>query len=69
MDGISRRGFASMDPERRKEVAARGGRNVPSDKRSFAQNPGLASVAGRKGGMAPKAGKGTGRKPGSKPKT
>ncbi|MGH6993698.1 MAG: KGG domain-containing protein, partial [Caulobacteraceae bacterium] len=30
----SRRGFAAMDPERRREIASRGGASVPSEKRS-----------------------------------
>ncbi len=54
------RGFAAMDPERRREIARRGGASVPSDKRSFAQNRDLASDAGRKGGAASRGG---GRKP------
>src|SRR5258708_977994 len=56
----SRRGFAAMDPERRREIARRGGASVPSDKRSFAQDRSLAADAGRKGGSASKGG---GRKP------
>lgn len=48
----SRRGFASMDPERRREVARKGGASVPSEKRSFAKNRDLAANAGRKGGSA-----------------
>lgn len=50
--GKSRRGFASMTPERRREVAAKGGSSVPSERRSFAQNHDLAVKAGRKGGLA-----------------
>ena len=57
---ISRRGFAGMDPERRREIARRGGASVPSEKRSFAQDRGLAAVAGRKGGAASRGG---GRRP------
>ena len=30
-----RRGFAAMDPERRREIARRGGASVPSDKREL----------------------------------
>jgi general stress protein YciG len=56
----SRRGFAAMDPERRREIARRGGASVPSEKRSFAQNRDLAADAGRKGGTASRGG---GRKP------
>lgn len=46
----SNRGFASMDPERQREIARKGGRSVPNEKRSFSQNHQLASEAGRKGG-------------------
>src|SRR5271156_2512988 len=56
----SRRGFAAMDPERRREIARRGGASVPSDKRSFAQDRDLAANAGRKGGAASRGG---GRRP------
>lgn len=48
----SKRGFASMDPERQREIARMGGAAVPSDKRSFSQNRKLAVEAGRKGGEA-----------------
>lgn len=54
------RGFAALDPERRREIARRGGASVPNDKRSFAQNRDLAANAGRKGGAASRGG---GRKP------
>ena len=48
--GTSNRGFASMDAEKQREIARKGGRSVPDDKRSFSQNRQLASEAGRKGG-------------------
>lgn len=54
--GISRRGFASMDPERQREIARKGGASVPAAKRSFSQDHDLASRAGRKGGEATKSG-------------
>lgn len=44
------RGFASLSPERRREIAAKGGGSVPAEKRSFSQNRTLAAEAGRKGG-------------------
>jgi len=47
----SKRGFASMSVEKRREIASKGGKNVPAGKRSFSQNRGLASEAGRKGGV------------------
>lgn len=46
----STRGFASMDRDKQREIARKGGRSVPNDKRSFSQNHKLASEAGRKGG-------------------
>lgn len=48
----SRRGFAAMDPERRREIAAKGGAAVPAEKRSFSQCRDLAASAGRAGGSA-----------------
>lgn len=48
-----------MDPEARREIARKGGRSVPKEKRSFAVNRELASEAGRKGGSAvPKTSRG-----------
>lgn len=44
------RGFASQSPERRAEIARKGGAAVPAEKRSFSQNRKLAREAGRKGG-------------------
>ena len=49
-NATSNRGFASMDPEKQREIARKGGRSVPNEKRSFSQNHQLASEAGRKGG-------------------
>jgi uncharacterized protein len=46
-----RRGFAAMDPERRREIARKGGGSVPKEKRSFSRHPELAASAGRKGGQ------------------
>ncbi len=48
----STRGFASMDLEKRRAIARKGGESVPNEKRSFSQNPALASQAGRKGGQS-----------------
>lgn len=44
------RGFAAMSPEKQREIASKGGRSVPADKRSFAQNRDLAAAAGKVGG-------------------
>ncbi len=48
----SSRGFASMDPEKQRAIARKGGESVPHEKRSFSQNPELAAQAGRKGGQS-----------------
>ena len=48
----SNRGFASMNPERQREIARKGGESVPNEKRSFSQDRELAAQAGRKGGEA-----------------
>lgn len=50
--GKQRRGFASMDPVKRLEIARKGGASVPSDKRSFSRDRDLAASAGRTGGEA-----------------
>ena len=39
----SRRGFAAMNPERRREIARKGGASVPGEKRSFAKDRDLAA--------------------------
>lgn len=41
-----------MDPEKRKAIASKGGSAVPASKRSFSKDRGLASDAGRLGGLA-----------------
>lgn len=46
----STRGFASMDAAKQREIARKGGRSVPAEKRSFSRSPELAAEAGRKGG-------------------
>jgi general stress protein YciG len=48
------RGFASMEQGKQREIARKGGANVPHEKRSFAQDRTLAAEAGRKGGRAVK---------------
>lgn len=53
----SNRGFASMDAEKQREIARKGGRSVPSEKRSFSQDHKLASEAGRKGGHSSHGGR------------
>lgn len=39
-----------MSPEKRREIARKGGTSVSAEKRSFSKIPGLAKSAGRKGG-------------------
>jgi len=46
----SQGGFASMDKEKQREIAAKGGHSVSPEERSFAKDPELATEAGRKGG-------------------
>ncbi len=48
----SRRGFAAMDPEKRRAIASIGGKAVPAEKRSFSQDSELAAACGRKGGKS-----------------
>jgi general stress protein YciG len=48
------RGFARYTPEQRREMAARGGSSVPSEKRGWAKDRSAASEAGRKGGQVSK---------------
>lgn len=52
----SRRGFAAMDPEKRRAIARKGGASVPSEKRSFTKNRELAVTAGSKGGSSSRGG-------------
>jgi general stress protein YciG len=46
----SGRGFASLDDERKRQIASKGGQSVPPEKRSFSRDHRLAAEAGRKGG-------------------
>lgn len=46
----SKRGFGSMDPDRRRELARKGGLATPAASRSFSKDPEKAREAGRKGG-------------------
>ena len=50
-----KRGLAALSPERRRAIAAMGGRSVPAEKRAFSQDPQFAAKAGRKGGTLAKA--------------
>ena len=46
------KGFAAISPERRREIAAMGGRATAASKRYFSVNRVAASVAGAKGGRS-----------------
>lgn len=46
------RGLAALSPERRREIARKGGASVPADKRSFSQDRELAKASAIKGGKA-----------------
>lgn len=41
------RGFASLSPDRLREIARKGGKNIPAHKRAFSANPELAKRAAR----------------------
>lgn len=51
---IHKRGFASMTPEKRREIAKMGGRAVRPENRSFAKDKSLAASAGALGGRGVK---------------
>ena len=46
------RGFAAMDPEKRRRIAKLGGAAVKAENRSFSKNRELAAKAGAMGGAA-----------------
>lgn len=48
----SKRGFAAMSPEKRREISAKGGAAVDPAKRSFSTDKSLAAKAGAAGGGA-----------------
>jgi general stress protein YciG len=47
----SKRGFASMDEEKQRSIARKGGESVPNERRSFSRDHELAARAGKKGGQ------------------
>ena len=51
MTGKSRRGFASMDPARQREIASKGGRAAHEKGTAHEWSSGEARDAGRKGGV------------------
>src|SRR5947209_26847 len=50
MSGTSRRGFASMTPEKKREIASKGGRAAHEKGTAHEFTPDEARAAGRKGG-------------------
>src|SRR6476469_3432293 len=52
MAGKSRRGFASMDPSRQREIASKGGRAAHEKGTAHEWSSDEARVAGQKGGIA-----------------
>jgi general stress protein YciG len=52
----SRRGFAAMSPELRREIARKGGASVAAANRSFSKDRDLAASAGCKGGRNSRGG-------------
>lgn len=54
MTDKQKRGFALLDPERRKEIASKGGKSSAPEKRYYSTHKEAARVAGARGGSAPK---------------
>jgi general stress protein YciG len=53
-----RRGFASMSPERQREIASKGGRAAHAKGTAHEWSPEEARSAGRKGGQVSRGGRG-----------
>lgn len=49
---VRRRGFAGMDPQRQREIAAMGGRAAHRSGNAHEFDSAEAAIAGRKGGLA-----------------
>ena len=60
MDGVrkERRGFASMSPEKQREIASKGGRAAHEKGTAHEWTPDEARNAGRKGGQISRGGRG-----------
>ena len=56
--GKSNRGFASMDPQRQREIASEGGRAAHEKGTAHEWTPDEARSAGRKGGQISRGGRG-----------
>lgn len=57
--GTSKRGFASMDPEKQRQIASKGGRAAHEKGTAHEFTPEEAAAAGRKGGQASGRGRST----------
>ena len=53
-----RRGFASMSPEKQREIASKGGRSAHEKGRAHEWTPEEAREAGRRGGQVSRGGRG-----------
>ena len=60
---LSRRGFASMDPERQREIASRGGKAAHASGNAHQFSATEAREAGRKGGLAGRRNPGSPQEP------
>jgi general stress protein YciG len=60
VDGVrkERRGFASMSPEKQREIASKGGRAAHEKGTAHEWSPDEARSAGRKGGQISRGGRG-----------
>lgn len=54
----ARRGFASMSPDKQREIASKGGRAAHAKGTAHEWSSGEARDAGRKGGMVSRGGRG-----------
>jgi len=54
---MSERGFGSLTPERRKEIASKGGKSAHEKGKAYEWNSETARLAGAKGGKITKDGK------------
>jgi general stress protein YciG len=52
MNGKRKRGFGSMDPEKQRQIASKGGKAAHQQGRAHEFTPEEARAAGRKGGLA-----------------
>lgn len=52
------RGFAAMDPARQRELASRGGKRAHETGKGHQWDAASASIAGKRGGMASRGGRG-----------